>query len=58
MTSMAKRKKQYRKKSIFGMAMLLLLVLMMAALLIWTEPPTAQLTWRGGPLREGPITQA
>ena len=54
---MAKQPKQDRKKSIFGMAVLLLLVLMMAALLIWTKPPTAQLTWRGGPIREGHITR-
>jgi len=55
---MAKRQKQNRKKTIFGMTILLVLLLMMAALLIWTDPPTAQLTWRGGPLREGRITQS
>jgi len=55
---MAKRQKQDRKKTILGIAVMLFLVLMMAALLIWTEPPTAQLTWRGGPLRAGRITQS
>jgi flagellar basal body-associated protein FliL len=55
---MAKRRKQDRKKTIFGIAVMSLLILMMAALLIWTKPPTTQLTWRGGPLREGRVTQA
>jgi len=55
---MAKRRKQDRKKTIFGIAIMLSLGLMMVALLIWTEPPTAQLTWRGGPLRQGQKTQS
>lgn len=58
MATMAKQRKQDKKMSIFGMTVLLLLGLMMVVLLIWTEPPTAQLTWRGGPLREGRTTQS
>lgn len=55
---MAKQRKQDKKISIFGTVMLLLVGLMMAALLIWTKPPTTQLTWRGGPIREGRPVQA
>ncbi len=55
---MAKRRKQDRKKTILGIAMSLGLVLIIVALLIWTKPPTAQLTWRGGSFRNGRVTQS
>jgi len=46
---MAKRRKQKKKNAIIGGVVFLFVILMVAAMLIWTEPPTAQLTWRGGP---------
>jgi flagellar basal body-associated protein FliL len=55
---MAKRRKQDRKNAIIGVVVVLFVVLVVAAMLIWTEPPTAQLTWRGGPGDKGRIPLA
>lgn len=50
---MAKRQKQDKKNTLIGTWIFLLLLLLMVGVLIWTEPPTAQLTWRGGPGGDG-----
>jgi len=55
---MAKRQKQDKKNTLIGTGVFLFLLLLMVGVLLWTEPPTAQLSWRGGPGEDGQYKRA